>query len=102
MTPEKIEEVFEALTKAGYASSNLFIGAGSYMYQYNTRDTYGFAMKATYMEIKGKSLNITKNPITDSGVKKSAKGLLAIIDGKLVQETTWDIVNSKKNELEVA
>lgn len=99
MTIDKIEKLFTAVTEAGYASSNVFIGLGSRAYQYKTRDAHGFAMKATYMEINGKSVNITKNPVTDNGVKKSAKGLLAVIDGELVQETTWEIVNSDANQL---
>lgn len=101
MTPKKIREVYSRLSVKKYASLNLSIGVGSYTYQFKTRDTYGFAMKATYMEINGKGINIFKDPITDSGVKKSSKGLLAIIDGKLVEETTWDIVESKENQLKI-
>lgn len=59
----------------------------------NTRDTFGFAMKATYVEIEkkpkdniGESLIIKrpifKDPITDGGTKKSAKGLLSVIRDK--------------------
>lgn len=101
MTLDRIEKVYQAMADAGYASENLVIGVGSYAYQLNTRDTYGFAMKATYVEIDGVGRNITKNPITDSGVKKSAKGLLAIVNGKLVEETTWKVINSKDNELKI-
>ena len=65
------------------------MGIGSYTYQYNTRDTFGFAMKATYGEIKHmvgglgndyviEPLEIWKDPITDDGTKKSAKGLLQV------------------------
>ena len=43
-----------------------------------TRDTHGMAIKSTYAEIDGKGLEIFKDPITDSGVKKSAKGLLMV------------------------
>lgn len=99
MTLDRIEKVYQAMADAGYASENLVVGVGSYTYQLNTRDTYGFAMKATYVEVNGVGRNITKNPITDSGVKKSSTGLLAIINGKLVEETTWEVVNSEENEL---
>jgi hypothetical protein len=51
---------------------------GSYTYQLNTRDVYGFAMKATYVEIGDKCLPIFKDPKTDSGTKKSARGLLIV------------------------
>lgn len=101
MTPEKITEVFTALKAAGYASENLAIGVGSYTYQLNTRDTYGFAMKATYVEVNGEGREIMKDPITDSGVKKSATGLLAIFDGTLKERATWEEVNSDENELKI-
>ena len=35
-------------------------------------------MKATYVEIDGESKAIYKSPKTDSGTKKSAKGLLKV------------------------
>ena len=43
-----------------------------------TRDTFGFAMKATYGEVNGKGRAIFKNPKTDDGTKISAKGLLRL------------------------
>ena len=45
----------------------------------NSRDTFGFAMKATYVEINGVGQNIFKDPVTDDGTKKSAVGLLKVI-----------------------
>jgi nicotinamide phosphoribosyltransferase len=42
------------------------------------RDTFGFAMKATYGVLNGEPMEIFKDPVTDSGVKKSAKGLLRV------------------------
>ena len=43
----------------------------------NTRDNFGFAVKATYTEVEGKGIAIFKDPKTDSK-KKSAKGLLFV------------------------
>lgn len=63
----------------GFASTNIAYGFGSFSYQYNTRDTFGLAMKATYAEVDGKPINIYKDPKTDSGMKKSAKGLLMVM-----------------------
>lgn len=62
----------------GFASTNVVLGIGSYTYQYNTRDTFGFAVKSTYGEIGGVPCQIFKNPKTDKGEKKSAKGLLRV------------------------
>lgn len=101
MTEKEIKRVYDALASRGYASENLFIGVGSYTYQLNTRDTYGFAMKATYVEIDGKGINISKDPITDNGIKKSATGLLVVNKGLLKQKATWSEVASKTNDLKV-
>ena len=57
----------------------MVFGIGSYTYQYVTRDTYGFAMKATWVERGGEGVDIFKDPITDSGLKKSAVGRLAVL-----------------------
>lgn len=35
-------------------------------------------MKATYVEVNGEGREIFKDPVTDDGVKKSAKGLLSV------------------------
>lgn len=83
ITPERCENILRKLADKGYASDNVVFGLGSYTFQYNTRDSLGFAMKATYVEINGVGYEIFKDPATDDGVKKSARGLLQIIhDGK--------------------
>lgn len=78
ITLERATEICERLAKKGFASTNIVLGIGSYTYQYNTRDTFGFAMKATYGEVNGEARSIYKNPITDDGTKKSAKGLIQL------------------------
>ena len=79
---------------AGFASTNVVLGIGSFTYQYNTRDTFGFAMKATYGEVAGKGREIYKDPITDNGTKKSAKGLLRVeetAEGFILKEqVSWE------------
>ena len=78
ITLDRAEQIFTRLEAKGFASTNIVLGVGSFTYQYNTRDTFGFAMKATYVEVGGEGREIFKDPITDDGVKKSAKGLLRI------------------------
>lgn len=90
ITRERAEEITDRLRGKGFASSNVVYGVGSYTYQYNTRDTFGFAMKATSVVIDGEERAIFKKPVTDDGVKNSARGRLAIIDGKLVEGATRD------------
>lgn len=48
-------------------------------YQCNTRDTFGFAVKATYTEVDGHGVAIFKDPKTDQK-KKSARGLLSVVE----------------------
>jgi nicotinamide phosphoribosyltransferase len=93
ITIERAEEICERLEAKGFASTNVVLGVGSFTYQFNTRDTFGFAMKATYVEINGEGREIFKDPITDDGTKKSATGLLRVTTGengyKLVDMQTW-------------
>jgi len=78
ITLDRANQILSNLAAKGFASDNVVFGIGSYTFQYNTRDTFGFAMKATYVEIKGNGLAIFKEPKTDNGMKKSAKGLLLV------------------------
>jgi nicotinamide phosphoribosyltransferase len=78
ITYERANQILTRLAAKGFASSNVVFGIGSYTYQYVTRDTHGFAMKATYCEIDGVGMELFKDPATDNGVKKSAKGLLRV------------------------
>ena len=48
ITLERCEEICERLESKGFASSNIVFGIGSYTYNMNTRDTFGFALKTTY------------------------------------------------------
>ncbi len=92
ITLDRATRICERLKAKGFASTNVVLGIGSYTYQYNTRDTFGFAMKATYGEITHnvfpdgydwvEDREIFKDPITDDGTKKSKKGLLMVTEAK--------------------
>jgi nicotinamide phosphoribosyltransferase len=125
ITRERAIAICERLKAKGFASTNVVFGIGSYTYQYNTRDTFGFAMKATYGEVNGEGREIFKDPITDDGTKRSAKGLLQVTktekegiklfdqqewsdekegllttvfkDGKLVKETSLKEIRNRLN-----
>jgi len=101
ITLDRVEEICERLKEKGFASTNVVFGVGSYSMGYATRDNQGSAVKATYVEIHGVGREIFKDPITDDGTKKSAKGLLAVFNGKLKDQCTWNEVNSEKNELKL-
>jgi nicotinamide phosphoribosyltransferase len=83
---ERMSAIINGLKANGFASTNMVFGVGSYTYQYVTRDTYGFAMKATWARINGEGRDLFKKPVTDNGMKFSATGRLAVVrndDGEL-------------------
>ncbi len=124
ITLGRAKEIVERLKMKGFASINVVFGIGSYTYQYNTRDTFGFAIKSTACVINGKEKQIFKNPKTDDGTKKSQKGAVHVYkdgngdikfsdghslhsqlstdmlqpifkDGKLLNETTFEEVRAR-------
>ncbi len=101
ITLERAEAICQRLKQNGFASTNVVLGIGSFTYQYNTRDTFGFAMKATYGEVDGEGREIFKDPITDDGTKKSAKGLIKIEKQngayQLIDQVSWE--EEKQGEL---
>jgi len=86
ITMERQKEIYKRLEEKGFAATNLVLGIGSYTYQYRTRDSLGFAMKATWCQINGEGKEIYKQPKTDSGLKNSLKGLIVVTKegGKIV------------------
>ncbi len=78
ITTERAEDICQRLSDKGFATTNVVLGIGSFTYQFNTRDTFGFAMKATSVVVNGLRREIFKDPITDDGIKKSAKGLVKV------------------------
>lgn len=93
ITIQRAKQISERLIAKGFAPL-LVYGIGSFTYQYNTRDTFGMAIKATaikHREVADISssgvpimatinslIEIFKDPVTDDGTKKSAKGLIQI------------------------
>lgn len=72
------KEILDRLKNKGFASSNIVFGVGSYTYGMVSRDAHAMAMKSTYVKIDGVGKPIFKDPKTDDGTKKSAKGLLMV------------------------
>lgn len=72
---ERAESILCSLVGSGYSPYNQIFGIGSYTYEWKTRDTYGFAMKATAVTRSGKLVDIFKDPVTDDGGKRSHKGI---------------------------
>lgn len=82
ITLERQRQIIDRLMAAGFAP-DIVLGIGSYTYQMKTRDTFGFAMKATWGQVNGQPRDIFKDPKTDrGGEKRSAKGLLRVDRGE--------------------
>lgn len=87
ITPQRCEEIYKRLIAKGFAINNVSLGVGSFSFMcletldnegnphYNpyTRDTFGYAIKATYGERKDEPVMIMKQPKGTSW-KKSQKG----------------------------
>lgn len=103
ITTERAEEICQRLYDKGFASTNVVLGIGSFTYQFKTRDTFGFAMKATSVIVNGERREIFKDPITDDGIKKSAKGLVKVvlIDGEYTLVDQVSEIEEKQGELKV-
>jgi len=107
ITIERAETICKRLEEKGFASINVVYGIGSYTYQYNTRDTFGFALKTTWCKINGKEIKIFKDPKTDNGIKKSQKGIVKVFkengEIKFIDDMTTEQYNSDehKNLLQV-
>lgn len=78
ITLDRAKRILEGLERKGFSSGNIVFGIGSYTYQYVTRDSYGSAIKATFGTVDGEDRELFKEPKTDNGTKKSAKGLLRV------------------------
>lgn len=101
--------------------NDLLKGVGSFTYQFNTRDSLGFAMKSTWAVIEGKETLLYKDPKTDDGTKRSQRGRVAVLndgntfvdglyldnpelkeselvtvfnDGELLKEYSWEEIKS--------
>lgn len=103
ITTERAQQICERLAEKGFATTNVVLGIGSFTYQFNTRDTFGFAMKATSVVVEGERREIFKDPITDDGVKKSAKGLVKVelVDGEYVLIDQITEEEEKEGQLQV-
>ena len=89
ITLDRCKNILTILESQGFASTNLVFGIGSYTYQGVTRDTFGFAVKATHGVINGKGVDIFKDPVTDDGLKRSARGLLRVNEDMTLSQNVF-------------
>ena len=82
ITIDRCREICKQLKAKGFASTNMVYGIGSYTYQFNTRDTFGFALKSTFAIVNGEETKLFKDPATDKeAFKKSQYGMVCVLPG---------------------
>lgn len=91
---ERARAIIEGLMAKGFASGNIVFGVGSFTYQYVTRDTFNFAIKATWCQQNGVGHDMFKAPKTDDGTKNSARGRLAVLQSVVPGEDDPVLINS--------
>jgi nicotinamide phosphoribosyltransferase len=100
ITLDRQKQILERALTSGIHPYNIVLGIGSFTYEYVTRDTYGFAMKATAVRRNGEVIDIFKKPVTDSGEKTSLKGIPAVY--RIVESTEenpeYFVVDGQKPE----
>jgi nicotinamide phosphoribosyltransferase len=88
---ESIVKILEVFIRNGYGIENISFGSGGNLIQQHDRDTNKYAIKCSYVKIKGEGRDVFKDPITDQG-KVSKKGELALVykDGEYNTVTTQE------------
>lgn len=98
ITLERAEQIVEKLKQKGFASTNVVFGIGSYTFQYATRDSLGFAMKATYAVVNGQERLLFKDPKTDDGTKRSLRGRVVVSKNNTGEIVAVDGLSKKGEE----
>ena len=75
---DSIRSILETAIAAGFSASNIAFGMGGALLQQVNRDTQKFAFKCSEATVDGHSVEVFKDPVTDSG-KRSKKGKLDLV-----------------------
>ena len=78
ITRSTIASILAALEDAGYSADNVAFGQGGALLQQVNRDTLGFAMKASAVQVDGAWRDVFKAPVTDPA-KRSKAGRLTLM-----------------------
>ena len=103
ITLDRAKAIYARLEEKGFAVNNCTLGVGSFSYQYVTRDSLSFALKATNSVIEGVERHIFKDPITDkskgNNFKKSQRGMCYVYrDGDDILYTDEHTIEELKEE----
>lgn len=97
---ESIQQILANLEEKKFSLDNIAFGMGGALLQHMNRDTFKFAMKASYAIVDDEGRDVYKQPITDNG-KSSKRGILVLNqtgEGKFISRQRWDAVG--RNHLE--
>lgn len=100
ITYQMADEICTRLELLGFDTTNVVLGIGGYTYQYKTRDSLGFAMKATNAVINGVEIPLMKEPKTDSN-KKSQRGRVAVYRNENNEIVTVEGVNQEASNITI-
>ena len=103
ITLDRAKAIYARLEEKGFAVNNCTLGVGSFSYQFVTRDSLSFALKATNSVIDGVERHIFKDPITDkskgNNFKKSQRGMCYVYrDGDDILYTDEHTIEELKEE----
>lgn len=105
ITPQRCEEIYKRLITQGFAINNVILGVGSFSFmcleedgKFNpyTRDTFGYAIKATYGERNGEPVMIMKQPKALSW-KKSQRGCVVVAPDGQSYTDNWTFNEAHTN-----
>lgn len=109
ITPQRCSDILAGLEEKGFCTDCIVFGVGSFTYTYVTRDTWGFAVKATLGVVDGEIRQIYKDPVTDDGTKKSLRGGIRVYkddEGKYFAKDGFECLTPlmvvKKDEMNTA
>lgn len=96
---DRVVRIMNGLKEMGFSTTTIVFGIGGLLLQQHNRDDLGFAIKATYAEINGESVELFKDPKTDQS-KKSHKGLMKLVKNintgvfSTLDQVSWEKENS--------
>ena len=102
ITQESLIILLQNMAQAKMSLDNFAFGMGGGLVQMVNRDTQGFAMKCSAIEVDGHWRDVYKQPITDSG-KNSKRGRFAVVQqDHAIQTIALNNLNERQDLLELA
>lgn len=81
ITPQRADAILQqSVRRLRLSPKNSIFGVGSFTYQYNTRDTDGWAAQTTAVRRRGEVVPVCKAPVTGNGEKTSVAGIPLVFE----------------------